>query len=153
MNLYIYLVIPLDDLPEREVGFGFGLVDQHKRVKPTFLKVERTIILLKSIKFFQILQKTEYEHSIIYVDNAYSSLHKGDHNFIFVFVFFCLKYLYILNVNVKKVIVLLNPYRFFTYHTRYRLAWLILNKLCCRTSSWSRTRTSTGSWPRPGSSG
>jgi len=31
-------VIPLDDLPELEVGFGFGLADKTKAKKPNFLK-------------------------------------------------------------------------------------------------------------------
>ena len=33
------LVIPLEDLPELQVGFGFGLVDKDHVKKPTFLKV------------------------------------------------------------------------------------------------------------------
>jgi len=31
-------VIPLDDLPELNVGFGFGLVDRTQVKKPTYLK-------------------------------------------------------------------------------------------------------------------
>ena len=33
-------VIPLEDLPELQVGYGFGLVDKDKIPKPDFLKVE-----------------------------------------------------------------------------------------------------------------
>ena len=32
-------VIPLDDLPELKVGYGFGLVDKETLPKPTYLKV------------------------------------------------------------------------------------------------------------------
>ena len=35
------LVIPLEDLPELQVGFGFGLVDKDHVKKPTFLKVSQ----------------------------------------------------------------------------------------------------------------
>ena len=32
-------VIPLEDLPELQVGYGFGLVDKENVPKPDFLKV------------------------------------------------------------------------------------------------------------------
>ena len=34
-------MIPLDDLPELQVGYGFGLVDKENIPKPTYLKVRR----------------------------------------------------------------------------------------------------------------
>ena len=40
------LVIPLEDLPELQVGYGFGLVDKEKVPKPDFLKVRNKQFLL-----------------------------------------------------------------------------------------------------------
>ena len=37
--IYSILVIPIDDLPERQVGYGFGLVDKENVPKPAYLKV------------------------------------------------------------------------------------------------------------------
>jgi hypothetical protein len=37
--LFFVSVIPLEDLPELQVGCGFGLVDKEHVKKPTFLKV------------------------------------------------------------------------------------------------------------------
>ena len=37
--IVLILVIPLDDLPELQVGYGFGLVDKDKVPKPAYLKV------------------------------------------------------------------------------------------------------------------
>ncbi len=39
VNSILFSVIPLEDLPELQVGFGFGLVDKENVKKPTFLKV------------------------------------------------------------------------------------------------------------------
>ena len=39
VKLYRILVIPLEDLPELQVGYGFGLVDKENVPKPDFLKV------------------------------------------------------------------------------------------------------------------
>ena len=37
----MFAVIPLDDLPELQVGYGFGLVDKENIPKPAYLKVRR----------------------------------------------------------------------------------------------------------------
>ena len=37
-------MIPLDDLPELQVGYGFGLVDKENIPKPAYLKVRRILI-------------------------------------------------------------------------------------------------------------
>ena len=53
--MILILVIPLEDLPELQVGYGFGLVDKEKVPKPDFLKVERyqlLIILLIIINYY-----------------------------------------------------------------------------------------------------
>ena len=39
MELFLILVIPLEDLPELQVGYGFGLVDKENVPKPDFIKV------------------------------------------------------------------------------------------------------------------
>ena len=44
--MILILVIPLEDLPELQVGYGFGLVDKEKVPKPDFLKVERYQLLI-----------------------------------------------------------------------------------------------------------
>jgi hypothetical protein len=36
---FIFSVIPLEDLPELQVGFGFGVADKDKAKKPAYLKV------------------------------------------------------------------------------------------------------------------
>jgi len=59
-------VIPLDDLPELEVGFGFGLVNQHKSKKPAFLKNIKLITHKNKHRFVapagvQRLTKDEFE--------------------------------------------------------------------------------------------
>ena len=44
-------MIPLEDLPELQVGFGFGLASKEKVKKPAYLKVseEMEIFLLLSV--------------------------------------------------------------------------------------------------------
>ena len=37
----LFSVIPLDSLPEVEVGFGFGFDKKQKGKKPSFLKVNK----------------------------------------------------------------------------------------------------------------
>ena len=39
-------MIPLDDLPELQVGYGFGLVDKENIPKPAYLKVRRMEAIL-----------------------------------------------------------------------------------------------------------
>ena len=39
-------MIPLEDLPELQVGYGFGLVDKENVPKPDFLKVEISSYLI-----------------------------------------------------------------------------------------------------------
>ena len=41
INISVFSVIPLDDLPELQVGYGFGLVDKENIPKPAYLKVRR----------------------------------------------------------------------------------------------------------------
>ena len=36
---FLLSVIPLEDLPEFQVGFGFGVADKDKAKKPAYLKV------------------------------------------------------------------------------------------------------------------
>ena len=38
-EIFILSVIPLEDLPEFQVGFGFGVADKDKAKKPAYLKV------------------------------------------------------------------------------------------------------------------
>ena len=41
----LFPVIPLEDLPELQVGFGFGVASKDKAKKPAYLKVSYSCIL------------------------------------------------------------------------------------------------------------
>merc|ERR1712079_147869 len=59
-------VIPLEDLPELQVGYGFGLVDKNKVPKPDFLKDVQLITSANKHRFIvpggvKQLTKEEFE--------------------------------------------------------------------------------------------
>merc|ERR1711893_366277 len=59
-------VIPLDDLPELQVGYGFGLVDRDKVPKPAYLKDIKLITSSNKHRFIvpggvKQLTKEEFE--------------------------------------------------------------------------------------------
>merc|ERR1711874_526585 len=59
-------VIPLEDLPELQVGYGFGLVDKEKVPKPDFLKDVKLITSANKHRFIvpggvKQLTKEEFE--------------------------------------------------------------------------------------------
>merc|ERR1712189_24815 len=59
-------VIPLDDLPELKVGYGFGLVDKETLPKPTYLKDIKLITSANKHRFIvpggvKQLTKEEFE--------------------------------------------------------------------------------------------
>merc|ERR1719410_1248943 len=59
-------VIPLEDLPELQVGYGFGLVDKDKIPKPDFLKNVQLITSANKHRFIvpggvKQLTKQEFE--------------------------------------------------------------------------------------------
>merc|ERR1712066_221593 len=59
-------VIPLEDLPELQVGYGFGLVDKEKVPKPHFLKDVKLITSANKHRFIvpggvKQLTKEEFE--------------------------------------------------------------------------------------------
>jgi len=59
-------VIPIDDLPERQVGYGFGLVDKENVPKPAYLKDIKLITSANKHRFIvpggvKQLTKEEFE--------------------------------------------------------------------------------------------
>ena len=43
-STFYFSVIPLEDLPELQVGFGFGVASKDKAKKPAYLKVSIAVL-------------------------------------------------------------------------------------------------------------
>lgn len=66
LNWCFFSVIPLDDLPELQVGYGFGLVDKENIPKPAYLKDIKLITSANKHRFIvpggvKQLTKEEFE--------------------------------------------------------------------------------------------